>query len=108
MKLLMPITSAPIGRNRHMSISHCRDKPFIMAVIARYKRSSHIIHVLVIKLTRGALQYQMDIGVRLTLPKAGDSVRTQSQKMRGHCVRSQILVQNLGALGENVIHLIFQ
>ena len=38
MKLLMPITSAPIGRNRHMSISHRRDKPFIMAVIARYTR----------------------------------------------------------------------
>ena len=30
------------------------------------------------------------------------SMRTQSQKMRGHWVRSQILVQNLGALGENV------
>ena len=36
MKVLMPITSAPIGRNRHMSISHRRDNPFIMAVIARY------------------------------------------------------------------------
>ena len=35
----MPITSAPIGRNRHMSISHRRDKPFIMAVIARYIRA---------------------------------------------------------------------
>ena len=34
----MPITSARIGRNRHMSISHRRDKPFIMAVIARYTR----------------------------------------------------------------------
>ena len=34
MKLLMPITSAPIGRNRHMSISHRRDKPLIMAMIA--------------------------------------------------------------------------
>ena len=33
----MPITSAPIGRNRHMSISQRRDKPFIMAVIARYR-----------------------------------------------------------------------
>ena len=39
MKLLMPITRAPIGRNRHMSISHRRDKPFIMAVIARYRRN---------------------------------------------------------------------
>ena len=36
MKVLMPITSAPIGRNRHMSISHRRDNPFIMAVIARH------------------------------------------------------------------------
>ena len=27
MKLLMSITSAHIGRNRHMTISHCRDKP---------------------------------------------------------------------------------
>ena len=37
----MPITSAPIGRNWHMSISHRRDKPFIimiMAVIARYRQ----------------------------------------------------------------------
>ena len=34
----MPITSAPIGRNRHMSISHRRDNPFIMAVIARHRR----------------------------------------------------------------------
>ena len=32
----MPITSAPIGRNRHMSISHRRYNPFIMAVIARH------------------------------------------------------------------------
>ena len=32
----MSITSAPIGQNRPMSISHRRDKPFIMAVIARY------------------------------------------------------------------------
>ena len=38
MKVLIPITSAPIGRSRHMSISHRRDKPFIMAVIARHKR----------------------------------------------------------------------
>ena len=38
MKLLMSITSAPTGRNRPMSISHRRDKPFIMAVIARYRR----------------------------------------------------------------------
>ena len=37
----MPITSAPIGRNRHMSISHRRDNPFIMAVIARYIRHIH-------------------------------------------------------------------
>ena len=45
----------------------------------------------------GALQYQMDIGVRLTRRKAGafarHSVRAQAQKMRGHWVRSQILVQ---------------
>ena len=41
MKLLMPITSAPIRRNRHISISHRRDKPFIMAVIARYKRAGY-------------------------------------------------------------------
>ena len=34
----MRITSAPIGRNRHMSISHRRDNPIIMAVIERYKR----------------------------------------------------------------------
>ena len=34
----MPITSAPIGQNRHMSISHRRDNPFIMAVIASHKR----------------------------------------------------------------------
>ena len=33
----MPITSAPIGQNRHMLISHHRDKLFIMAVIARYR-----------------------------------------------------------------------
>ena len=33
----MPITSAPIGRNRHMSISHRRDNPFIMVVIAHHK-----------------------------------------------------------------------
>ena len=31
----MPIKSAPIG---HMSISHRRDNPFIMAVSARHKR----------------------------------------------------------------------
>ena len=37
----MPITSAPIGRN--MSISHRRDKPFIMAVIARYRRQTHCL-----------------------------------------------------------------
>ena len=35
----MPITSAPIGRNQHMLISHRRDNPFIMAVIARHIRS---------------------------------------------------------------------
>ena len=35
--LLMPITSAPIGQNRHMLISHHREKLFIMAVIARYR-----------------------------------------------------------------------
>ena len=38
----MPITNAPIGRNRHMSISHRRDNPFIMAVIARYIREGVI------------------------------------------------------------------
>ena len=38
MKVLMPITSAPIGRDRHMSISHRRDNPFIMAVIAHHIR----------------------------------------------------------------------
>ena len=43
MKLLTPITSAPIGRKRHMSISHHRDKPFIMAVIARYRRPIQIL-----------------------------------------------------------------
>ena len=43
MKLLMPITSAPIGQNWHMSISHRRDKPFIMAVIARYRRSCIVL-----------------------------------------------------------------
>ena len=32
----MPITSAPTGRNRHMSISHRRDNPFIMAGTARH------------------------------------------------------------------------
>ena len=42
MKLLMLITSSPIGRNRHMSISHRRDKPFIMAVIARYTRVLYV------------------------------------------------------------------
>ena len=30
----MPIISAPIGRNRHMSISHRRDKPFIISSVA--------------------------------------------------------------------------
>ena len=30
------ITSASIGRNQHMPISHRRDNPFIMAVIARH------------------------------------------------------------------------
>ena len=34
----MPIRSAPIGRNRHMSISHRRDNPFIMEVTARHIR----------------------------------------------------------------------
>ena len=37
MKVFMPITSAPIERNRHMSISHRRDNPFIVAVIARHR-----------------------------------------------------------------------
>ena len=40
MKILTPIKNAPIGRNQHMSISHRRDNPFIMAVIARHNRWS--------------------------------------------------------------------
>ena len=50
----------------------------------------------------GALQYQMDTGVSSHFQRLEHSMRTQSQKMRGHWVRSQILVQNYGALGENV------
>ena len=53
MKLLMPITSAPIGRNRHMSISHRRDKPFIMAVIARYTSVAPCL------ISRGQLQHTL-------------------------------------------------
>ena len=53
MKVLMPITSAPIGRSRHMSISHRRNNPFIMAVIARHSSdnlwSVKKIHELVIR-----------------------------------------------------------
>ena len=41
----MPITSAPIGRNRHMSISHRRDNPFIMAVIARHTRHTRVLAI---------------------------------------------------------------
>ena len=37
----MPITNAPIGQNRHLSISHRRDNPFIMAVIARHSRAPY-------------------------------------------------------------------
>ena len=45
----------------------------------------------------GALQYQMDMGVSIgLLPKAGafGENTAQSPKMRGHWVRSQILVLN--------------
>ena len=45
-------------------------------------------------LSRGALQYQMDTGVRLTLPKTGAFGENTVSKMRCHWVRSQIYVQN--------------